>query len=322
MSVQSGAPTRETPRDAAAAWHVRLQSDGAQESDWLDFEAWLSAAPEHLEAYDAVESLWADLDEANIEPSDNVTPLRRRTATRPPAWMAMAASLVVAAGAGLIVWNMPGPLQTYETKPGETRTVTLADGSTVTLNSGSHIGVRMSPRERRVEMADAEAVFDVAHNPNRPFLIEAGDRQIRVVGTQFNVLHHDGDVAVTVNRGIVEVRPNDQTSGPALARLEKGQSLSHREGETADKIALADPKTAMAWTEGRLVFQGERLDQVVRTLNRYVATPIVVDRAAAGLPVTATLTIGPEDQMLDSLAAFLPVEFRRQTDRVRVSLRD
>jgi transmembrane sensor len=322
MNVQSGAPTSEALREAAAAWHVRLQSDAAQDVDWLDFEAWLSAAPEHLEAYEEVENLWAELDDAKVEAVGNVAPLRRKAASRPPAWVALAASLAVALAAGLIVWNMPGPLQTYDTKPGERRVVTLADGSTVTLNGGSHIGVRMSPRDRRVEMADAEAVFDVAHNPNRPFLIEAGDRQIRVVGTQFNVLHHDGDVAVTVNRGIVEVRRGDQPSGPALARLEKGQSLSHREGETADKVAAADPQTAMAWTEGRLVFQGERLDQVVRTLNRYVATPIIVDRAAAGLTVTATVTIGPEDQMLDSLAAFLPVEFRHQTDRVRVSLRD
>lgn len=322
MSVHTGALPPEALREAAAAWHVRLQSDAATETDWLDFEAWLVAAPENQAAYEEVEALWAELDQAQVEPAGNVTPLRRKSAARPPAWMSMAAGLAVAAAAGLIVWNMPGPLQTYDTAPGERRVVTLSDGSTVTLNGGSHITVRMSPKERRIEMAEAEAVFDVAKNPNRPFLIGAGDRQVRVVGTQFNVLRHDGEVKVTVNRGVVEVRPADATSGPALARLEKGSSLAHREGQTGDRVAAADPQAAMAWTEGRLVFQGQSLEEVARTLNRYVSTPIVVDRAAAALPVTATLNIGPEDQMLGALAAFLPVEFRKQNDRVRASLRD
>jgi len=326
MSADTGSlPTHETPRDAAVAWHVRLQSDAATGDDWLAFEDWLSAAPEHQAAYDEVEALWSILDEATPEPvaAGNVTPLmRRKPVTRRWAGVGIAASLALATAVGLGVWYTPGPPQTYDTAPGERRTVALADGSTITLNGGSHVSVRMDRRERHVEMADAEAVFDVAKDPDRPFIIEAGERQIRVVGTHFNVLRRDDETTVTVNRGVVEVRPGGAKGGPPLARLQKGQTLSHHTGPGVDTVRAADPAAAMAWTEGRLVFQGERLDAVAKTMNRYVRKPIVVDPRAAALPVTATLTIGPETQMVDALAAFLPVLFHDEGDRVRASLRN
>jgi transmembrane sensor len=170
-------------------------------------------------------------------------------------------------------------------------------------------------------MADAEAVFDVAKDPGRPFFIDAGDREIRVVGTEFNVLHTASEVRVTVRRGIVEVRPADHPQSPALARLVKGQALEHQQGRPDDVVAAADPDAALAWTEGRLVFQGERLADVAATLNRYVKTPIAVAPDIRDTPVRATLVIGPEADMLASLTAFLPVQSEQRGDRVWLSLR-
>jgi transmembrane sensor len=199
--------------------------------------------------------------------------------------------------------------------------VTLADGTHITLNGASRLSASLGRRERRVVMADAEAVFDVAKDPGRPFYIDAGDREIRVVGTEFNVLHHAGEVRVTVRRGVVEVRPADEPQAPPVARLVKGQALAHREGQPRDVVSAADPDAALAWTEGRLVFQGERLADVATTLNRYVRTPIEVAPEVRDTPVRATLVIGPEADMLASLGAFLPVQSQRRGDRVYVSLR-
>jgi transmembrane sensor len=86
-------------------------------------------------------------------------------------------------------------------------------------------------------------------------------------------------------------------------------------------VAAADPEAAFAWTAGRLVFQDERLADVAVTLNRYVKTPVVVAPAAQDLRVTATLVVGPEDDMVRSLAAFLPVQVEQRTDSVRLSPR-
>ena len=167
-------------------------------------------------------------------------------------------------------------------------------------------------------MADAEAVFDVAHDPSRPFLIQASDRQIRVVGTNFNVLNHNGDVRVTVRRGIVEVRPADQPKSAPIARLTAGQGLSHRVGQVGDRVAADDPEVAFAWTEGRLIFRDQPLEDVASVLNRYADTPIVVAPDAREVRVTAVLTLDREDAMLRRLSEFLPVDVRRTPTSVEI----
>lgn len=313
-------PTDATVRDRAVAWHVRLASDAAEDGDWLAFEAWLAESPEHLAAYEAVETVWADLDE--VIPSPTVVTLKPRAARRPIPWLgAIAASLVAAILIGVTLWSASPPTQSFQTAMGDRRVIALSDGSRITLNGGSRLTARMGRNERRVVMADAEGVFDVAKDPGRPFLIQAGDREIRVVGTEFNVLRHAGLVRVTVRRGVVEIRPAGSPQAPPLARLRKGQAIAHREGAVGDVVTAADPDAVLAWTEGRLVFHGETLGEVAATLNRYVATPITVAPEAASLPVTATLALGGEDEMLRTLSAFLPVQAQRLPDSVRLSLR-
>ena len=313
-------PSEESLRDAAVAWHVRLSSDAVEGDDWLAFETWLAESPDHLEAYEAVEGLWAALDQ--VTPAPSVLPFRSKPKRRPGAWWgAIAASLVAAVVVGATLWTGQPTTESYETARGAPRVISLADGSRITLNGGSRLSATLGHHERRVVMADAEAIFDVAKDPSRPFLIEAGDREIRVVGTEFNVLHHAGEVRVTVRRGIVEVRPGGAPQSPPLARLQKGQSFSHRQGQPGDRILVADPETAFAWTSGRLVFRGESLADVAATLNRYVSVPIVVSPNARDLPVTATLNLGDEDEMLQSLSAFLPVQSRRAGSSIELELR-
>lgn len=315
-------PPTGDPREAAVTWHVRLQSDAASEADWLAFEAWLSASPAHAAAYEAVEQAWSDLDAVPPAAVSNVAPLKPRAARPPYAWLgAIAASLVAMILFGVTFMANTPRTEVYETARGQRQVIALSDGSHVTLNGGSHIEATMGRRERRVVMADAEAVFDVAKDPSRPFFIQAGEREIRVVGTEFNVLHRSGDVQVTVRRGVVEVRPAGQPAAAPLARLRKGQSLTHRKGQAADVVAPADADAALAWTDGRLVFKGQRLAEVAVTLNRYVDTPIQVAPDAQNLPVTAVLNLGAEDDMLRSLSAFLPVQVERRPDSVRLSLR-
>lgn len=315
-------PPDEALRDRAVSWHVRLASDAADEADWLGFEAWLAESPDHGRAYEAVEQVWAELDAAPPAAASNVVPLKPRGARPPLAWLgAIAASLIAAVVLGVTYLANNPTTQSFDTAIGRPQVIALSDGSRITLNGGSHIEAIMGRRERRVVMADAEAVFDVAKDPGRPFLIQAGEREIRVVGTEFNVLNHRGDMRVTVRRGVVEVRPAGQPTGAPIARLQKGQSLSHAAGRAQDVVGPADPEAAFAWTEGRLVFKGERLAEVAMTLNRYVSTPIQVAPDAQNLRVTATLNLGSEADMLRSLSAFLPVQVEQRPDTVRLSLR-
>jgi transmembrane sensor len=317
-------------RDAAVTWHVRLQSDAAVEADWLGFEAWL-AEPGARQAYDAIDQLWADLDldrdalaSALQQPTAPARPYMRsgrgshpgrpgRTAPTSKTWAAMAGAAAAAAAAAFVVVAIqPGSDAThwtvYATPKGASRTVTLADGTVMALNGGSSVKVSLEPGRRRVVMGDAEAAFDVAKDAKRPFLIQAGDDQVRVVGTRFDVLRHDGRVVVTVEHGVVEVRQAMGGDTRPVARLVAGQQYLHRAGMTQASVRTVDPSDALAWRRGRLIYRDSELADVVSDLNRYFATPLRVAPGAAGLRFSGVLAVDSQGKVLRRLEALMPVK--------------
>jgi transmembrane sensor len=300
---------------------VRLASDAASEADWLDFESWLAASPAHLRAYEAVEALWSELD-AVARPSTPIAfgraPPRRRMA----GWIAALAACVVAAvGVALATRQPAAPPAVYETARGQRRTVELADGSRLTLNGATRVAVRLSRGEREVDLARGEAAFDVAKDPRRPFVIAVGERQVRVVGTEFNILRDGRTMTLTVRRGAVEVRSAPEPASALIARLGAGERLVHHPGSAPDQVAAADPATAFAWTEGRLIFRNERLEDVAKVLNRYLETPLMVADDVRDVRVTAVLALDDEAVMLGRLAEFLPIKVAREPGVVRVERR-
>lgn len=306
-----------TRQDEAVEWLMRVQGDDA---DWTGLTAWLEAAPENREAFDRAERLWAELDVQAQEitaaldaqtPPAKVIDLasRRRTASPMRRFLAPAA---VAAGVALAVVlaplfrPAPAPSVLYATGKGETRLVRLADGTRINLASASSLHVSLDRDARRVTMDDAEAAFDVAKDPKRPFLITAGDRTVRVVGTEFDVRRRDGSLLVTVRRGIVQVAPNASGEG-ATERLTPGQQLTHQEGSASAVVRAVDPDPAFAWRAGRLIYQDRPLPEVVADLNRYFAVPIRVHGDAADLRFSGVLVIDREDAVVGRLQTFLPV---------------
>jgi transmembrane sensor len=309
--------------EEAARWFARLQGEAATGDDWLAFERWLQAAPEHQRAYEQLENLWVDLDNAPVVRDLGGRPLlaaRRRTparrdvrALRRRAWLgagaAVAASLAVAVGVGLN--RSQAPTETYRTAPGEARQITLADGTHIRLNAASAITVRLDPDARRVQMADAEAVFDVTHDARRPFLIAVGDRQVRVVGTEFNLRHRAGVVDLTVRRGTVEVRPAGAPQARPT-RVTVGQELTHAEGAPGQVLKASDPDAAFAWTSGQLIYRDQPLSDVAADLTRRFATPVrTADARTAALRFSGVLVTDDEADVLRRLEAYAPVRVEK-----------
>lgn len=325
MTGQGGSTTSETLRDDAVAWLVRVQSDQATAEDWSALTAWLEASEDHLAAFEEVEQLAAELSAqaADITPgltltAPTVIPFRRRAS--PPAWSALiaAAAAVVALVAGPSLWrSYQGAPTVYETGPGQTRQIALADGTRINLDAASKLTVRLGWRTRRVEMADAQATFDVAKDPARPFLIGVGDQQVRVVGTEFNIRHFDNAVKVTVRRGIVEVRQPSLGSEP-VARLVAGQALSHIEGTARSTQTSANPNGAFAWTQGRLVCDDETLGQIIADLNRHYTTPITVSDTAAKRRFSGVLELGDEEVVVQRLAGYFSLSVHRSGRQIEL----
>jgi transmembrane sensor len=309
----------------AATWFARLQGDDADGDAWRAFEAWL-AVPAHAAAYERLEGLWVALEDdasaiqAALDAPSATAPAPRRALPRRAvegrptrrAWLAAGGLLAASLVAGVFVaanWQAAeAPAQVFRTAAGEVRDIALDDGTHIKLNGASSLTVRLGRDARRVEMADAEAAFDVAHDPQRPFLITVGDRQVRVVGTEFNINHHDGQTALTVRRGVVEVRPVDQPNA-APTRLVVGQQLLHRDGQAQSTVVAAEPDNAFAWTLGQLISRDAPLSQVAADLSRRLPRPVrAADAQTGAMRFTGVLVIDNEDAVLRRLEAYAPVK--------------
>jgi transmembrane sensor len=97
----------------------------------------------------------------------------------------------------------------FTTGVGEQRMITLQDGSRIYLNSDTRLTVRLDKNRRLVRLAGGEALFDVAKNPSRPFIVDAGEMQVRAVGTEFVVRRDPHELAVTLVEGTVRIADQD-----------------------------------------------------------------------------------------------------------------
>ena len=308
----------QTAREAAADWLARLQSDGVQESDWLDFQTWLEADPANRAAYDSLEALWLEFGEraeeiqAALAPAGKVVRLSARRRT--PPWLGPALGCAAAAAAGL-VWLAipqekpsvapPAAERVFQTARGETREVRLEDGTRVSLSTASRLSVAFDARARRVTMSDAEAAFDVAKDPGRPFFVTVGDRTVRVVGTEFDIAHRNDRIVVTVRRGVVEVAAAGGKAPPV--RLTPGQQLVREQGAAGQSVRTVAPDGAFAWREGRLVYDDATLEAIAADLSRYSQTPIQVEGRARSLRFSGVLAVGAQQAMIRRLQELLPI---------------
>jgi transmembrane sensor len=213
-------------------------------------------------------------------------------------------SLAVACSAvlGMTVCYPPSLIQAdYSTGKGEQRSVTLADGSRVTLNTDSALAIHFDDSARRVELLQGEAFFEVAKREHQPFVVTAEGRSVRAVGTAFNVQLRPSQTKVELVEGIVEIE-----DGQHRERLHAGQTALIG----ADHIAVpsASPSANMAlWREGYLQFDGLPLREAVAQINRYrPGRVLLLNDALADKRVSGLFRLDALDQALASLKSAVP----------------
>jgi transmembrane sensor len=308
--IQAWPRDEDSRRAEAADWVVRLQSPDLTEDQAVAFDAWLCASEGAAQAYDAALGVMAEVEASAPRIAFD---LRRLPVARPGANRRWIVAGGLAAAATIAVAVMPigllgEPAQTFTTAKGEHRTVTLDDGTRVDLNAGTRMTVTLGRHERRVSLPVGEAVFDVAHDASRPFLIAAGDRTVHVVGTRFDVRRRGGALSVTVDRGLVEVRPSQDAPGKAF-RLHPGQRLDHVEGAAGALVRAVEPSDVFAWRTGRLIYRDRPLGEVVADLNQQYARQIILeDSGLAATRVSGVLVLDNQDAVIRRLALLAPLQ--------------
>lgn len=214
------------------------------------------------------------------------------------------------AGAATAAWRYTRDVELYRTRLGERRVVTLSDGSRVHLNTASTIEVAMEKRRRRIHLVRGEALFEVAHDTARPFLVDAGSARLRAVGTAFNVRIRESLVELTVTEGIVAVAPNGaRVRDPGAPHIVAGDGAVIRSGAVAPTALNPDLlRQRTAWQDGVIELDGETLSQAVEEFNRYRGHPIVVgDPRLANLRVGGRFEVDEADKFLTALEGSFPV---------------
>jgi transmembrane sensor len=213
-------------------------------------------------------------------------------------------------------------LEGHETGVGQTRVLTLSDGSTVVLGARSRVVVKFTDRERLVRLTAGEALFEVRRNAARPFVVDAGDTVIRDVGTRFDVNRAGASVRVAVLEGEVEVRERGAPAAhlvKAVQFLRAGDSLEAIRGQAEDRLQQpgsfivrpVEPVAVTAWRDGRLVYENARLVDVIADVNRYYGPGVTLDSPSADLRVTASFRTNEIPAFLNTLDSALPVKIVR-----------
>lgn len=313
-SDTSEQPSRNPERieQEAVAWFTRMHGEPSA-GDRRNFDRWRTADPENERAYGKVAQSYAATDGLNYKAAASdaealksylavIHAGRKRRARMANA--ASAAGIALLCGLSFFAWrDHPNLIQNlsadHYTARAERRTVTLADGSSVTLDADSAITQDISAHERRVRLLRGTAFFDVVKS-DVPFVVEAGDGETRVTGTAFSVETSGEGATIALARGSVSVSGK---AGSGTALLSPGQSVSYGI-DGIGPVGNVPVDDILSWRDGWLVFDQAPLADVVGHINRYRPGRIVIAGSElAARKVSGNLPLDKPDSALASLQA-------------------
>ena len=361
----------------AADWFARLQAGDMERAEREQFVEWLRESHLHVaqmlrvaQIHGALERFqgWADISAGPKTDADNVVQLpaspdavpmklppsarSRRSGTR-LRLLAVAATVLLIAASVVLLPSIRG--QVIETDRGERREVVLADGSLLQVDPQTRLRVKYSDSLRKVFLERGRALFHVAKNPYRPFLVQADDTTVRAVGTTFGVEQLPRGIIVTVAEGKVAVfptsrasaaaaqngdvpspevsnspgdirghgaraHPNNDASSTVAGRgeilLSANQQIRVQSSGSAEAVREIDSQRALAWAQGRLIFQNDPLAQAFAQFNRYNRLQLTVtDPELAARPVSGVFNAAEPDAFIAFLQSVANIEVVRDGDR-------
>lgn len=289
----------------AVEWYVRLNESSVSETTRRQWQAWLAADPQHAQAWERIEQLQQRLAQAPAAVASSTLEQARQQRR---AALKMFALLV---GVGMVGWQgyQASPWRAdYVSRVGQRRTLTLADGSRLVLDTNTRFDVQFDDRQRLIVLRQGEILVETAKD-SRPLSVQSAEGRILALGTRFAVRQGEGITRVTVEAHAVEVRPRLTTA--QAVRADAGHTLSF----AADSVGplLPAPAQVSAWTRGMLVAIDWRLQDLLAELSRYRHGYLGCAPEVADLRVSGTFLLDDTEAVLANLQDSLPVYLRRVT---------
>jgi transmembrane sensor len=301
--------------EEAAGWRLKLTRDPSLKAS-AEYLRWCSD-PRNANAGEAVGVAWSSV--GTLEAAPEMLELRRQALARlrqagARRWnprtvriaAAAAALSLVMIGAAALYLNLCRPTY-YQTDIGERRIVALPDGSRISMDSDTRVGVTYQKTARSITLDRGRSRFDVAHDASRPFTVTAGPRTVMAVGTSFDVERLQSTVLVTLIQGQVVIRDTEAAAATPTISLKPGEELVVARN-VQPAIVTADPQVARAWEAGRLVFRDEPLGDAVTRVNRYIAHAIEIDPSIASIRFSGVFNAGDTDSFVSAVTSYFPVQ--------------
>lgn len=298
--MSDAASRAQTPAEQALDWFVRRRG-ALGEAGEREFHAWCQS-PENAAAYAELERTWAATAEAAEHPGVAawVHSLDRGVDQRRFGRRAIAAGLaaVVVGASAFGLYGLVAPKrlvdQAFRTAVGQQATVSLPDGSVITLNTDTVVRTESDKERRLVYLDKGQAFFKVAHDRAHPFVVTAAGRTVTALGTAFDVRVDGGALKVVLVEGKIRVEPVAPDSSrarnarvteplrtPVATEMGPGTELVAR-NDADVRVTRADVAQETSWLNGKIVIRNEPLVQAIAELNRYSARKIVLDEPTLG----------------------------------------
>lgn len=300
--------SRKEIEEAAIGWLIRLRDGGAE--DWERFVLWLEANPVHAEIYDEVALADRTFDSLPRARPRAIVPVPARP---PSGWVSRRAFVGWGGAAALLatlgyVSLIPrSEIYAVETGLGERRSVDLAGGSRIDLNGSTKIFLDRD-NSRFARLDSGEALFTVAHDAARPFIVEVGDALLQDMGTIFNVIRSGSALEVAVAEGAVLFNPEREA-----VNLSPGMVLRQAGGDAS--VSLGDPGEIGGWHQQRLSYSGAPIARVAADLTRNLGVPVTASPEVAANPFSGLILLERDRELLfQRVSLLLGVEVRRSGD--------
>jgi len=309
-------------RAEAAAWITRLHGPDRTTEMEAGFQRWLNESSENRIEFEALTDLWMS---AGAVPAGRVPRLERWERPRRKMRFRLVLAAAVLPLIVVALWFFHEPLEPpYATEIGEGRMVQLSDKSRIWMNADTRLRVRFDKRQRRIELIQGEAFFEVARNASRPFVVAVGGHAVTAVGTAFVVRYDPNRTAITLVEGKVAISstaPPEQTRVDAPWVLTAGERLT-LSSAGAPKIDEPSVDSVLAWRRGEVVLNDTPLPEAVAEMNRYDKTPIVIEGSAIeALRISGLFHTGDNEGFARSVAKMYHLDLQEQGGRIYLNSR-
>ena len=293
LAVMLSTPTPEDLDDQAIDWQTLLHSGTATARQRLDYQRWQQLSSAHKNAAQEAEALWADIGLTASAEQHRARP--RRRAYR---WASgLAAGLVLAVLGYGATDSVPSWSDTHHTGVGQRQQWLLSDGTRVTLNSATALSVDFTGNQRSVILRKGEALFELADDPSRPFIVQAGQDRVAAKNGAFSVRRDAVQTRVLVASGAVQVQHQTQT-----LELQPNQQALYQPGQAVAERQQVDANALTAWHRGKLIFNRKPLQDVLAELERYQYGRIVLPDATLGaMQISGVFDLNDPQNLLHTL---------------------